>query len=392
MISSVRAIIEAGVAPILEAPLLISTAPRGAGGATFVRATTAMVMGYAAGANAADGQTLIAVASGEARFQGARRVSQGFWSNSFADGTMIPDATLKGYLVEGARTNLCLRSQELDNVAWTATNVTVAADSIAAPDGTTTADTLTASAANGTVIQDLGAIASAVKAWGLWLKRKTGTGNIDLTLDGGATWTTTAITAAWTRVEITQTLADPDIGIRIVTSADAVYAWGGQCEAAAFLSTDIPTTSAAVTRNADALTYPAVGNIDGTKGMVSLEASMNWSGTGTEHDLIVSSATAYPLYVGMTNKLALYDGTAERLGNTVTPSTAIQKLAVTWGKTTRTYIAGVPSADLAFDGDLGVGTTISIGTATDLSGPWFGTIRNVKIFDRAFSDSRVAGL
>lgn len=176
-----------------------------------------------------------------------------------------------GYLPEGARPNRCLRSQEFDNAAWVKTNVAVTANDAAAPDGTTTADLLTATAGNGTVINDLGVVASAAKAGGLWIKRKTGTGNIDLTLDGGAGWTTKAITAAWTRIQITQTLADEDFGIRIVTSGDEVWVWQGQVETAAFLSSDIFTTSAAVTRNADVLTYPTTGWFNAVEGTLVAE-------------------------------------------------------------------------------------------------------------------------
>ena len=161
----------------------------------------------------------------------------------------------KGILLEGARTNLCLQSATM-GTTWAASNVTVATDSTTSPDGTANADTLTASAANGTLIQDLGVIASAVKTFSVYLKRLTGTGNIDLTLDGGSTWTTKTITSSWARYEISQTLADPDCGIRIVTSGDAVYAWGGQVEAATFASSYIPTTTATVTRAADALNSP----------------------------------------------------------------------------------------------------------------------------------------
>lgn len=51
---------------------------------------------------------------------------------------------LYGERVEGAGANLCLRSQEFDNATWTQSGApSVTADSTAAPDGTTTADTLT---------------------------------------------------------------------------------------------------------------------------------------------------------------------------------------------------------------------------------------------------------
>lgn len=45
-----------------------------------------------------------------------------------------------GALIEGASTNLCLRSEEFDNASWTKTNSSVAADNVIAPDGTKSAD------------------------------------------------------------------------------------------------------------------------------------------------------------------------------------------------------------------------------------------------------------
>ena len=138
-----------------------------------------------------------------------------------------------GYVPWEARTNLVWPSEDLTSVRYVSGGggIAVVADQAVAPDGTTTADQLTASGANGTLIQDLGVIASTAQCFSLHLKRKTGTGNIDITLDGGATWTTQTINSTtWTRCEKTQTLANPDVGIRIVTSGDAVYAWGLQCE------------------------------------------------------------------------------------------------------------------------------------------------------------------
>ena len=49
----------------------------------------------------------------------------------------------RGVLIEGSRTNLLLQSQTFDNAGWAKVNSTVTANSAAAPDGTTTADTLT---------------------------------------------------------------------------------------------------------------------------------------------------------------------------------------------------------------------------------------------------------
>jgi hypothetical protein len=159
-----------------------------------------------------------------------------------------------GRSVWESRTNRCLYSEEFDNAAWVKTNVTVAANQTIAPDGTLTADQLTASAANGTTIQDLGVVASAAKTGSLYLKRYTGTGNIDITMDGGATYTTVTLTSAWTRFTLTQTVANEDFGIRIVTSGDSVFAWAGSVETGAFATPYIPTVAAQVTRVADSAT------------------------------------------------------------------------------------------------------------------------------------------
>lgn len=141
--------------------------------------------------------------------------------------------TREGY-VRYAGENRCLRSAEFDNASWVKTTVTVAADSVQSPDTAESlakADTLTASAGNGTVIQDLGVYATASDwVFSVWLRRKTGTGSIELTLDNGSTWTTVTVTDEWKRLSIAQNVASPDCGIRIVTNADAVYAWGAQAE------------------------------------------------------------------------------------------------------------------------------------------------------------------
>jgi len=156
-----------------------------------------------------------------------------------------------GRSVWEARTNRCLHSEDFGNAAWVKTDVTVATNQTIAPDGTLTADQLTASAGNGTVIQDLGAVASAAKTGALYLKRYTGTGNIEITLNGGSTWTAVTLTNTWTRFNLTATLADEDFGIRIVTSGDSIFAWGADVQGGAFMAPYIPTVASQVTRLAD---------------------------------------------------------------------------------------------------------------------------------------------
>ncbi len=76
---------------VLYAPLTHSLVlTRGTGSPTFTRASTATVMGYGPTANPGDDAILLTVAANEARFEGARRISEGVWSNTYADGTPLP--------------------------------------------------------------------------------------------------------------------------------------------------------------------------------------------------------------------------------------------------------------------------------------------------------------
>lgn len=289
----------------------------------------------------------------------------------------------QGYLCEPQITNRLLYSEDFSNAAWVKTNVTVTADSTAAPDGATTADTLTATAANGTVIQDLGVVASAKKTGSLWLKRKTGSGNIQLTMDGGTGWTTVAVGADWTRFEITQTLADEDFGVRIVTSGDAVYAWGGQIEQAngagslSWMSTYVPTTSAAVQRKGDALTFPTAGNISLAAGTIA--ARLTLDGITRWNERVVGLGGGNWVPMAQNALVSIYDGT----NSDVTPPSNVDIHAATvWqtGGNKQSFANNLQSTANAFNGTL-IGTTIQV------SGPGTGEagskpIRDLRIWNQ----------
>lgn len=109
------------------------------------------------------------------------------------------NGNLIGLLIEGARTNIILQSEDFATT-WAATNVTVATNNVAAPDGNTTADTLTASAGNGTVTQNMQAsTTNAARTASVYLQRKTGSGNINLEVGASTTTCTVAAVPTWTR-------------------------------------------------------------------------------------------------------------------------------------------------------------------------------------------------
>lgn len=142
---------------------------------------------------------------------------------------------------EATMTNLCLYSEQFDNAIWSKTTTTVTANSTVAPDGNTTADSLTATGTNSGVLQSITA-ANSTYTYSIWVKRLTGSGAISLTIDG-STYTSITPTTAFTRFTLTGSLANPTIGVRIATSGDSIAVWGAQLEASATFTSYYPSVA-----------------------------------------------------------------------------------------------------------------------------------------------------
>lgn len=147
-----------------------------------------------------------------------------------------------------AEENLLVRSQEFDNAAWVKASATVTANTGAAPDGTTTADTLTAGDANGSALQTFTAMAQPY-TFSLWVRRTVGTGTVEITADG-TTWSAITISGTWTRfsVTVTPSAGSRTAGIRLATNGDAVEIWGAQLEQRSAVTAYTPTTDQPITR------------------------------------------------------------------------------------------------------------------------------------------------
>jgi hypothetical protein len=173
--------------------------------------------------------------------------------------------TALGVRCEEARTNRVLWNRDLTNAAWTATNITAAKDQTGIDGTANGASSITATAGNGTILQSITS-ASAARITSAFVKRITGTGNIDLTQDNGTTWTTVTVTSSWTRVQVpSATVTNPIVGFRVVTSGDAIAVDFVQEESGAFTTSPIATTTATVTRAIDNITMattlgPTVGS------------------------------------------------------------------------------------------------------------------------------------
>ena len=133
---------------------------------------------------------------------------------------------------------------------WDKTNTTAAKDQTGIDGVANAASSLTATADGGTCIQTI-TLASGSRTGSVYLKRITGTGTVQVSLDG-STWSTVDLSASeWRRIVLSGTVTNPTVGIKIATSGDAVAMDYAQVEDGAFATTPILTTTATVTRSAD---------------------------------------------------------------------------------------------------------------------------------------------
>ena len=214
--------------------------------------------------------------------------------NGTIPATYTASADYAALLYETASTNLLTYSEQFNSAAWSKLNTSIIANSVSAPDGNITADTLTAGA---TSLQKYiyGSYTPTAAAYTMSVFAKTGTVNwLGLCLDGnsavvqgaffdlsagvvgtvksGTTATMKNLGNGWYRCSITRTMpaiassplievhtADNQATTWIANGDESIYIWGAQIELGTTATSYIPTTSSTVTRAAD-----VVGNSSGT--------------------------------------------------------------------------------------------------------------------------------
>ena len=219
-------------------------------------------------------------------------------------------------LVEPQRTNLVLYSEQFDNAGWGKSGVTITANNTTSPDGTSNADLVTTTnATSHELLQSK--IVTGVHTCSFYVKKNNSqtfyinmysngwtayfnlnNGTVSSVVGSGVTANVTNAGNGWYRCSITFTSVGSEIQLGFL---DTVYTgvagnpwtiptsvgtsgwvWGAQLEAGAYATSYIPTTSAAVTRNADVISKTGISSLIGqTEGTLFFEGYFNDVQTGT---------------------------------------------------------------------------------------------------------------
>ena len=151
-----------------------------------------------------------------------------------------------------------------------------------APDGTTNAFKLVASAGNGYIQRITTGTSGVDYTNSIWLKRAVGTGDIKIK-NADNVESTVVLTTSWQRFDVADESSSTSIytGVKIVTSGDEIYIFGGQLEQLGYATSYIKSDSGSTTtRVAD-----VCNGAGGTSSINSPAGAIYFKGSALANDL-----------------------------------------------------------------------------------------------------------
>ena len=306
------------------------------------------------------------------------------------------NASCPSILIESQRTNSALYSEQFDNAAWVKSNTTITANTTISPDGTQNADTL-AFAAFGDArceVNLAGTFENQSHTITVYAKVVSGSSTFRLkgTHAGVVNYISNDFTATtdWQRFTFTVTFG-ASLGTGIIYAiqngsngtAKNVIFYGFQLELnSSYPTSYIPTTSAAVTRNGDAIYKTGISALIGqTEGTLFLYADIQKHNESDFYIAISNGASlgdAIYLYQPSSGNIQILTRKTGNGDGTITIADAnwtagLNKVAIAYTATTiEVFINGVSKGSTTFTA-LPTLSQLTIGSRPDVVGTLVGT-------------------
>ena len=306
-----------------------------------------------------------------------------------------------GALIEGARTfaEMLYTDNSQDLLAqWTKTGITALFEADATAFGGSRW-ALTADGSDRIFVRSI-TIAAAARSLA-WYVRRTDGGVVDATFcqiyrEGAARASTYTLLGGGvyrvSEANLVGSAGAADTGLQIKAGKTLQVVAPAGLEAGAFCSSPMAIADAAMTRNADVLTFPSAGNIDGAVGTIALVGDA----------ISQSSAIAYigtnggyisPLYIQEGGSLWFWDGANNQgSGFTNTDGVSYRMANAYSGAAAKIARNGSISSSLMFDGDWNVAANVDLGKNAGYGTYIFGHIKDLRIWNRAFTDDELKNL
>ena len=326
----------------------------------------------------------------------------------------------KGLLIEAAATNLAAYANFGTN--WLGGgNVTTAASAEIDPAGGTSARQCTL--ANNTYCSKFesisGLAASTTYTWSYWIKGTPGNCQRIYSVTAGANLVSDSIqytysNTSWTRVSttFTTTAATTTAYIYPVNrnsgTGEVLHIWGGQLELGSVPSSNIITTTAALTRLADdaVIRSTAWTSLYSKPGTIVVEYYRGEYGAGDRSVLAIDTAATKHIHLKHANASAasgIYNSAGSGVANKIAGNvTGLNKAAFNWtsaNPSTIKYALNGNAVVVSGSSDIGatLGTWMTIGSASTTgvsgSGTWEGylnnSIKSVKYYSELLTDAEM---
>ena len=322
-------------------------------------------------------------------------------------------------LSEPNRTNIALRSQEIDNATWVKTNggtgsaPVVTANDIVSPDGVQNAEKVVFDLNGGTSGSDYSYLSQTYTqtadtySLSCYLKGASGGEKIFLDFDS-ANSNIVTLTTDWVRYTFTKAVTNTGsktlrVGTRGSVATDdnpTIYMWGCQLEVGAYPTSYIPTTSATVTRNSDIFTRTGISSlINSAEGVLYVEiAALDDDQTGRKISLNDGTINNSVLigYTSVSNEIKTKvnsgGSSTANMNFTATDILSFIKIAIKWK--VNDFAMWVNGVEVVTDnsGAAPIGLTKLSFDRGNGAENFRGKVRNLQVYKTALSDSQLTSL